>query len=280
MAHNGLRSGVGTVMNRRRALSLMGGSLAAAAGGCFPRVEDIRPKALWNRIGGSTPNDMLLRTMLVERSAGDAYLNRDLWTGAARPLAHELSTLLAHNGFRVGVCSGVLTGEFERLMHAEASVVDPKERTFHAGQARVIPIHGPIADMPCKVLADLAADPASRNYTALECGLNLTATPVHTDRVKLLCEPQVQYGDKELSLAPSADNTQLTRRERKPLEAFNTLTFDVTLGPDDYLLFGPTEDPTDRLGQAYFRPDGAKQRVLIVRALRPEGIVKPEAMKG
>jgi len=54
------------------------------------------------------------------------------------------------------------------------------------------------------------------------------------------------------------------------------LTFDFTLGPDDTLLFGPT----DRLGQAYFRPDGARQRVLIVRALRPEGIVKLKTMKG
>ena len=271
------------VMNRRQALGLFGGTLAAAAAGCFPRVEDIRPKAIWSRFGGSTPNDMLLRTMLVERAAGDAYLSNELWAGATRPLTHELSTLLAHNGFLVGIHSGVLPGEFERLMHTESSVVDPKERTFRPGKSRVVPIHGPIPLMQCKVLADLAADPAARTYTALECGLSVTANPIHADRVKLLCEPQVQFGDKELSLKPTADNSQFTRQERKPLETFNTLTFEVTLGPDDYLLFGPTENPADRLGQAYFVPvtaERARQRVLIVRALRPAGIVKPEAAKG
>lgn len=270
-------------MNRRRALQLFGGSIVAAAGGCFPRVEDIQPKSLWQRIGGNTPNDMLLRTMLVERPAGDAYLNRELWAGAARPLAHELNTLLGHNGFRVAVFSGVLPGDFERLLHDDPAVVDPKERTFQAGKSRVVPLNGPLIQAPCKVLADLAADPAPRNYSQLECGLSITANPIHTDRVKLLCEPQVQFGDKELSLTPSTDNSQLTRRERKPMEAFNTLTFEVTLGPDDYLVFGPAEDPADRLGQAFFvtnTGDRARQRVLVIRALRPAGMVKAKSSGG
>jgi hypothetical protein len=126
----------------------------------------------------------------------------------------------------------------------------------------------------------LAADAVPVELTAAECGLSVTARPGEGDRVTLVCEPQVQHGDKQAWLKPSADGTEFTRRDAKPLEAFPTLAFEVTLGPQDYLLIGPADDPADTLGQAFFyaaTESRARQRVLVIRALRgPAAGAKPE----
>src|SRR5436305_1887610 len=82
---------------------------------------------------------------------------------------------------------------------------------------------------------------------AAACGRGVTAVRVAGGRVRLTCAFEVQHGEKRAWLAETADGTEFTRRDRKPLAAYPGLTFEVTVGPDDYLLVGPTPDAADTL---------------------------------
>jgi hypothetical protein len=250
--------------------------VCAAATGCLFRGPDSRSAGWFDRVRGLTgvESGLTLRTVLIERPAGDPYLSRGLWESAGKPVPHELSTLLARNGLRVGVLSGMVPGEFDRLVTSEHSTVSPMLRTFQPGKPRVVPVNGPLDRCTYQVLHDLAADPARVELAGAECGLSITARLADDDRVTLLCEPQVQHGEKQAWLKPTTDGTGFARRDAKPLEAYPTLAFEVTLGPQDYLIVGPADEPADTLGQAYFYPAGEdrlRQRVLVIRALRGPG---------
>ncbi len=254
-----------------------------AAGCLLPKAADLRPATLWDRVRGGTTDGLVVRTGLLDRPAGDAYLGQGVWATAGRPLPPELTTLLAHNGLRVGVFTGIIPGEFDKLIRSDAALVDARDRPLQPGRSKVVPVNGPVDRVALAVLADLAADPSPLDLTAVECGLQITARPTGSDLVELVCEPQIQYGDKQTLLKPTSDNTGFTSQERKPLKTFPALTFTVTLGPADYLLVGPTAEPAGKLGGAFFvdaTPDQVRQRVLVVRAGRQPGPVEGRGANG
>ncbi|HVK18271.1 MAG TPA: hypothetical protein VM533_15120 [Fimbriiglobus sp.] len=254
--------------------------VCAAATGCLFRGSDARSAGWYDRVRSMTGSGLAVRTVLIERPAGDPYLSRDLWASAGKPLSHEQSALLARNGLRVGVLTGMVPGEFEQLVTSEQAAVNPMHRTMQPSKPKVVPVNGPLERCSYRAFHDLAADPTPSELFTAECGLSVTVRPGEGDRVTLVCEPQVQHGDKQAWLKPSADGTEFTRRDAKPLEAFPTLSFEVTLGPQDYLLVGPADEPADTLGQAFFysvTENRARQRVLVIRALRGSAAaVKPE----
>jgi hypothetical protein len=225
-----------------------------------------------------TGSGLAIRTVLIEQPAGDPFLSRGLWKSAGQPLPHEQSALLARNGLRVGVLTGMVPGEFEQLITTAA--VSPMHRTMQPQKPKVVPVNGPLDRCSYQAFHDLAADPTPAELISAECGLSVTARPGEGDRVTLVCEPQVQHGDKQAWLKPSADGTEFTRRDAKPLESFPTLSFEVTLGPQDYLVIGAADDSTSTLGQAFFytaTENRARQRVLVIRALRgPAAAARPE----
>lgn len=253
-----------------RVLTGVGLLLLAVSAGCLPKAEQLRPAAIWDRMRGAGPGGFVVRSALIERPAGDAYLNRGLWAEAGRPLAPELTALLGQNGLRVGVFTGVLPGEFDRLVQTGHSTIDAMDRSFAPGRAKVLPVNGPSDRAAFRLLTDLAASPVPCDFVAVECGFSVTASKFDGDRVKLVLEPQLQHGDKQLYLKASADETGFTRQDRKPLEAYAALTFEVTVGPKDYLIVGPTADPADTLGSAFFfhaTPDRVRQQLLVIRAV-------------
>jgi hypothetical protein len=243
---------------------------AVAAGGCLFHGADPRSTG-WLRGLSGGESGLAVRTVLIDRPAGDSYLSRGLWDSAGKPVRHELAVLLAQNGLRVGVLTGVIPGEFDRLVSSDQSTVDPTHRSLQPGKAKVVPLNGPLERVSYRVLHDLAATPSRVELVGAECGLAITAKPAEGNRVTLLCEPRVQYGDKQGWLQPTTDGSGFTRQERKPLEAYPTLSFEVTLGPQDYLIVGPADDAADTLGQVFFynlSADRARQRVLVIRAIR------------
>ncbi len=248
---------------------VLGVALLAACVGCFPKTERLRPAAVWDRMRGANPDAIVVRTALVEAPVGGTALGDDLWATAGRPLRHELATLLAHNGLRVGTFTGVMPGEFERLSHAPSATLDATDRSFGPGKPKVVPVHGPLPRLTFRDRLDLGAEPSPWDLAAAECGFRVTAAAAPGGLVKLTVEPQIQHGDKQLFVKPTADGTAFAREDRKALKAYPTLAFDVTLGPKDTLVIGPTPDPAETLGGGFFLSasgDRVRQRVLVIRA--------------
>ena len=212
----------------------------------------------------------VLRTAIADRPAGDHYLSREIWGGATRPLPHELAALLARNGLRAGVISGVPPAEFVALMGNPDALLAPVDRGFYPGKPNVVPVAGPLGRAEFALTAAVAADPVPRAYDDAECGLAVALTKLDGGRAELECEPRFQYGEPRGFILPTAD-AGFTRRERKMREPLSHLTFKVKLDPGESLIFGPTDDAAGTLGETFFieaNPSRARQRLLVVQLRR------------
>lgn len=211
---------------------------------------------------------VMLHTRLIEQPAGNDYLTRGLWQDTTDPLPHPLSALLAANGLRVGVVSGFIPAELERLARSEAAAVDPMLRSFAFGQPKPVPVNGPLPACTADAVANLNAPAARLELTAAECGLVVTVTPAAGDQLRVRCEPQIRHDAQRTWWKANAAGTGFDRLDQKPTEAFPGLAWEVTLSRRDVLVFGATADPDATLGEVYFftpDQDRPRQRVLTLQ---------------
>jgi hypothetical protein len=212
---------------------------------------------------------LILTTGLIELPPGDPYLTAGLWADARDPLPHERSAVLARNGLRVGVLSGIKPARFDALTADEGTYRHVTHRTLPAGAEKVIPVNGPLAAASVTHFADLTGTGTPLTVTAAECGLSVVGEAT-ADGVRLRLLPVVQHGEKELAVRVAADGT-LGRDDRRKREAFPGLAVEVVLGDGDVLVVGGPADPGDTLGRALFLDAAGgrvRQRVLVVRADR------------
>lgn len=246
-----------------------------AAVGCLP-LRDASTRDLLDRYNPFTapagqPNKVVLRTVLLDQPAGDPYLAKGLWAAAQKPLPAAAAALLAENGFRVGTFTGNAPPEFLALLTDEAAV-RPTESTVPAGEAKPLPVNGPLPSAAFGVADEIGAAPRPFDLAVAECGLSVTATPADGDKLKLAFEPRVQHGERQGWLRPSADGTGLAWLDGKAQERFPKAAFDVTVNPGEFVVVGPSESPAGKLGGAFFfsfAEGRGRMRVLVIRAWRP-----------
>ena len=265
-------------MDRRRGLrgALVAGLFAAAGSGCnlvMPKPKPVEPR-------GPVPSELQAaaapegetrlgyHTRLVDQPAGSAYLNSGLWAEATNPLNHEQTTLLALNGLRLGVFTSTPPAELERLASSDATVLSPMLRSGVAGKPRVIPVNGPIERCTIGAVAKFNDAAKPKAFDLAECGLNVTATPLPGDKLKLRGEFLIQHGERQPWLRPTSDGSGFARTDQRASETYPALAFEVVLGRADLLVIGAADDPAEKLGQAYFfshQTDRIRQRVLLLQ---------------
>jgi len=209
-----------------------------------------------------------IASRLIDQPAGSDYLSRGLWRETTSPISHELTTLLAINGIRIGVLGATRPLEFQTLMTSEASVLDPMIRTTSLGRPRVLPVNGPLPSCELEVSNRIDSELEGRAYAAAECGLQITPMPSVDGRMKLRCELQIQHGQRQPFLQPSADGSYLARKDQRPTEQFGSFAWEITFDREDALIVGATEEPVKRLGEAFFFSGGGerpRQRVLVIQ---------------
>jgi len=246
---------------------------ATAGSGCFlsPPSREVNRTAEFRKSESvHAPGRILLHTRLIEQPLGDEYLTREVWTQTANPLPHDTSTLLSMNGFRVGVISGVIPGDLERLATSEPAVVNASLRAFLADQPKPIPVNASTEPLAMRITRAVGDEPQVLDLPNAECALIVTATPTLDGRVNLRCEPRVQHGSKQPHWGPTADGTGFERLDQRPSEQFPTLVWDLTIDRHEVLLIGSIEDDNkNTLGQNFFEihdPSRLKQRLLAIQA--------------
>lgn len=248
-----------------------------AGSGCFlfpsPRVVAERATELTN----STPPEVsantgrvLLHTRLIEQPLGDEYLSHEVWTQAANPLSHDTAALLTVNGFRVGVISGVIPADLERLATSEPAVVNASLRAILSDQPKPIPVNASAEPISLRSIRNVGDEPQVLELSNSECAVVVTASPTIDGRVKVRCEPRVQHGAKQPHWGPTADGTGFERYDQRPTEQFPMLAWEVILAKHEVLLIGCVEEESScTLGQSFFQirdPSRLKQRVLAIQA--------------
>lgn len=253
----------------RRGLRLLAW-LCVCGGGCVP--NQLRP-GVGDIVHALTPpqrlDGVILESVLVERPWGDELLGERLWDLTVPVGLPETRALLAENGLRVGILAGSVPSFFQNLLGSEADTANPQLQTFHQRRDTVLPTSEP-AD-PCRftVRRDLAAPPEQQEYQRARCGWSVTPQDMGDGRVRLLCEPVLQYGGRCDWYRPNADGTRLTRYEEIPTIRFAPLAFAAVLRPEEYLLVGPDPSMPGTLGQVMFSAEASgrpRQRLLVMRA--------------
>src|SRR5262245_36736775 len=128
-------------MTRRSFLSLV--PCLAAAGGCWWSKSTTTPRKPWYdpfEVFGSSPDAVVLMTALIDRPGGDPYLTDGVWAAADAPLPHETAALLAENGLRVGVISGIPPTEFSALITSEKATTARRLNLRRLNESRVVPV--------------------------------------------------------------------------------------------------------------------------------------------
>jgi len=247
--------------------------VCAGAVGCVTHRD--RPPAvdpIARSLSPAVPAEgIYLESVILERPIGDRFLDRDLWAAALPVGGQEARILLAENGLRAGVLTGSLPQRFQTLLESESEAFNGRGLTFAMRKDEVLPTNGPHEECKFGLLTDVALGDKRTRITLprARCGVMVRPEAMADDRVRVACEPQIQYGEREEYLRPSADVTAWVKSEEVPLKPFPMLAFDVPLGRNDYLVIGWSANQPDTIGAALFGVSAngqARQRVLVVRA--------------
>src|SRR5262245_12392683 len=173
-------------MTRRWFVSLR--PCLAAAGGCGWTKGTTAPRRPWYdpfEVFGSSADAVVLMTALIDRPGGDPYLTDGLWAAADKPLSHETAALLAENGIRVGIISGIPPVEFSTLVTSEKTTTARRLNLRRLNEPKVLPVNGPVDVAEYAVLTGLKADRAGVTVSGAECGFEVTPAAATSDRVSL-----------------------------------------------------------------------------------------------
>jgi hypothetical protein len=243
--------------------------------GCTP-LQSGRARNLWDTynplgfVSPSTRDKVVIRSVLVDQPLGDPYLSRELWSGTLSPLAADQAALLAENGFRVGIFPSNPPGELLSRINNEDSALKPNEGTVTIGEAKTLGVNGPIPRAVFGTYTEIGAQATVHELSGAEFAFSVTPTMLEGGKIKLSFEPRTQHGTKQGWLRPTIDGTGFSWLDSKAHDRFTKLSFDVTVSPGEYVVIGPTEQPTDKLGGATFVMNDTlgRMRVLVVRAWR------------
>jgi hypothetical protein len=229
----------------------------------------------------ASTDGLVVESILLERPAGDAFLDGDLWNHVLLAGSPERRALLFENGLRAGLLSGNIPTAFQTLIESEADVVDSQARTFNVRKEAVVPTAGPIDPCVFTVLTDLAGQPRPVALQQARAGVFIKPESHGDGRVRIYCEPQIQHGVRREWYRPTEDGTQLAKFDEVPLERYPACGFHVTLGADDYLVIGWVAERPATLGAVLFGVEAQqqpRQRLLVLRA-RPMVSITPADLK-
>jgi hypothetical protein len=251
-------------------ITLLVGPLAA---GCLPGRRDGDAVHAARRLRGAPDGLVRLDVAVIERPAGDRYLNRTLWDLADEQAVDlERKPALDDNGFRVGLIGGLLPTDLLALLTSDRSCAEPHRIQLRADSSTRLPVGG---ERPkCRFTLQQGGRVAAVNLDDACCQLEIMPTPAEGGRLTLRFTPLVKHGasrrEARAVREPSGEH-RWDMEVRQPVDCYTALSWQVTVGPDDYVVIGTRLDRDGTLGQCFFLDESsaqAVQRLLVVRSGR------------
>jgi hypothetical protein len=267
--------------------------LAGVGAGCFgTRADPVTARfAAPGPFAGPAGADVVeLDVFVVERPAGDDFLNRKLWD-----LADELAVSmekkpadggsfgvrerLEENGFRVGQLGGWPASGLQALLASPISCPDPRHVYLHTGHVLPVPLGG--VQPQCHFTLYKGGRPSQADLHDAQCRLEVVPQLTDDGRVRLQFTPHVQHGARAVAFGPCQDPSGVLRwdrREDQTDNAYPQAGWDITLAPNEFVAVGANLKHPGTLGHMCFfevaedRPP--VQRLLVLRTNRsvPEAI--------
>jgi hypothetical protein len=225
--------------------------------------------------GGPTGDDVVgLSVVVVERPAGDATLDRDLWEFVDEQVLDSDQRLqLARNGFRIGRFGGAPPPALHALITSEASCsTSPQRIQLRAGNRHSVPI-GPRWSQ-CRFRLDQQGRPLDVELANALCQMRIVPKLGQEGGVTLRFSPFVKHGDtkqKPVAVRTSSGELQWDMLVGQDEEVYSWLAWEMTVGANDTVVIGTRPDAGDTLGRRTFVQTEAAapmQRLLVVRVSR------------
>jgi hypothetical protein len=252
-------------MSRARWIALCLASMLLT--GCFTQREN-RISRLRSNFTSTASDGIYLDYVVVERTAGDSYVDRKMWSEIDEMVIPVDSRPVArNNGFRIGVIGGIVSPEIQTLIANPKTQQGVRRRQYPLGQAKPLPIGSPVS------VAEFAIrnpdEDEAKSFKLEQAQLQFQITPWEGDGGKLRLEfvPEVQHQDKKHWIPPGAVGAGWLRD--KPNERFSNLGWEVNVSPSEYLIIGTSFQAEGTLGNRLMIGESGKQRVqrlLILRA--------------
>lgn len=214
------------------------------------------------------PNMIHLHLAVIEQPLADQFLNDELWQHVAPVVKIESKLLLERNGFRVGQVVGPLPGELRELLKSERSCINPRQRLVAAGSSVAL-LLGPILPR-CRY--QIAPGGECRDIELIDgqCALWVTPTFTPERQVRLHFTPRVEHGKIQPEIRVAPDRSDFVMEVERPHQMHPELAWEVTLGPNQWLVVGCLLDRPGSLGFRSFveeeAANGPVQRLLVLRA--------------
>ncbi|MCI0458684.1 MAG: hypothetical protein L0Z62_17135 [Gemmataceae bacterium] len=215
------------------------------------------------------PDGIVMDVVLLERPAGDPYINQELWASTdEQPVPLEHKALLTDNGLRVGHLIGVTPSRLHELITSQRWCVSRWRQILPPGRPTTLSVSRPIPEFRCQLIhprktEDVALDQAQAFLVAVPF--------VNGDgRTRIKFTPQLQHGQEHQEFQPGPDGWSLVYRRHRRI--FTDLGWEVTLAPNEYLVISTFLDNPHSLGhQCFVNQDDQPpmQRLLLIRTTCP-----------
>ncbi len=208
---------------------------------------------------------------LLERSVGDPYLDRELWTHTDQIVVDlDKKALLDDNGFRVGQVIGMTPADLQELLKSDRCCLNPRRSFAHSGQTETFYLSTlPLAH--CDYDLHLGGPTQEVSVDRARFCLDVTPTLTPDGKTRLRFLPKVETGEQVLPFQPAPEQAGWQFKIERPNKAYPALAWEVTLAPNEYLIVGARLDKPGTLGhRALVEEQGRHpvQRVLVIRTNR------------
>jgi hypothetical protein len=253
----------------------------AALGGCFSaNKERTTARSYGPPLAGVIGDDVVyVDVAIIERTLGDSFLNRELWSEADEEVVHvdsepsvnlERKTALQKNGFRIGQVGGLLPSRLQDLLTSERSC-QTRRIQLHAGHETILSC-GPIWPQ-CRYRLVHDDRPETVELDKAQCKLKVVPSLAGEGRLRLHFMPRIKHGEMKPAIVPILDTDgqrRWDRQENQAEEVYPWLDWTLTLVPNEYVVVGALLGTGEALGEQFFltREDDHPivQRLLVLRA--------------
>jgi hypothetical protein len=256
------------------------------AGCASSRVEPTPPHfTAAGPFAGANGADVVQMTVaVIERPYGDPFLNRGLWALAdEQGVSLERKPTLDANGFRVCQVGGWTPGDLQELLTSPRSCPNPRGIQVHAGTAVPIPLGAPWKVCRFRLCHDDQTQWVE--WKDAQCLLEVLPTLTDDGQVRLKFTPHVKHGAPAVAFVANQEPSgtlHWARQEHEPEEAYDRLSWDMVVSPNEYVIVGIRLERTGTLGQACFLPEPEQTRVqrLLVLRINRSMVATPETQVG
>jgi hypothetical protein len=216
----------------------------------------------------------------IERPAGDAFLNRDLWSDADEQVVHvegddpsvslERKTALEKNGFRIAQIGGLQPPEKLQDLLLSQRNCKAHRIQLHADHDTTIPL-GPTRKQ-CRYRLHQEGQSVALEFQNAQCFFEVMTSLAEEGRVSLRFTPHVKHGELNTAFTPLRDAAGVLRwgrQEQQPEEIYPELSWTVTTAINEYVVIGTACENGETLGEQFFlssEDNPGRQRLLVLRA--------------